>query len=332
MSEFGLATPSGKLPGTGLGGLTLGGGIGWLVRKHGLTIDHLLAAEVVLADGQVVTASATEHQDLFWGLRGGGGNFGIVTRFTFRLLPVATVYGGLIAHPLSAAHDVLRFYREFIKTAPEELTTVAALMTHPQAGKMVAIAVTYTGPASDAGEALAPLAEFGSPAMAQLGEMPYTAMLNLMKDSAPKGFNRMQRSGFVERFGDGLIDRLVDAYAASRSSHNVVLIEHYGGAMSRVAPDATAFPHRNRDLNLLIDMGWAPGEDPAVGKGWGEALWTTVQPYLNGSVYINFLDDEGEARVKAAYGAANFARLKELKRTYDPGNLFSQNHNVPASK
>jgi hypothetical protein len=138
----------------------------------------------------------------------------------------------------------------------------------------------------------------------------------------------MQRSGFVERFGDGLIDRLVEASAASRSPHNVILVEHYGGAVSRVAPDATAFPHRNRDLNLLIDMGWSLGDDPVVGKGWGEALWSTVQPYLSGGVYVNFLDDEGDARVRAAYGPANYARLKELKRKYDPTNLFRLNHNI----
>lgn len=328
VGAHGLATPSGKLPGAGLGGLTLGGGIGWLVRKHGLTIDHLLSAEVVLASGDVVTASETENADLFWGIRGGSGNLGIVTRFTFRLLPVATIYGGIVAYPLPAAGDVLRYYREFIKTAPEELTTVAALMTHPQAGKMVAVAACYTGSVEAGEKALTPLVNFGTPAMVQLAEMPYGTMLSLLADAAPAGFNRIQRSSFVERFGDGLIDRLVDAYASSTSPHNVILIEHYGGAMSRVASEATAFPHRHRELNLLIDMGWAPGEDSAIGKGWGEALWSTVQPYLSGSAYVNFLDDEGEARVKAAYGAANYLRLKELKRKYDPANLFNHNHNV----
>jgi FAD/FMN-containing dehydrogenase len=325
--QYGLTVPSGKLSSIGVGGLTLGGGLGWLVRKYGLTIDHVRSAEIVTADGRALTTSAGEHPDLFWAIRGGGGNFGVVTSFEFDLLPLATIYGGLVGFPFPLAAKALRTYRDVIATAPEELTTVAGLMTGPDGSRLVAFGVAYAGPAAEGEPLLRPLLEIGEPVMSVLGEVPHGVLLQMFETGGPDSMGLRIRAGFVDGFDDGLIEELVARFAVAPPSHPVVAIAHLGGAMARVATDATAFPHRGERLALEIVGGWHGQTMAEETVRWVLDLWRTVQPHTTGAASVGFLDDEGPERVKAAYGP-NYDRLVAIKRRYDPTNLFKFNHNI----
>ncbi|MGH2561342.1 MAG: FAD-binding oxidoreductase [Thermomicrobiales bacterium] len=325
---FLLATPTGKLPGAGVAGTTLGAGIGWLAHKHGLSIDNLLSADVVTAVGRLLTASAEEHADLFWAIRGGGGNFGVVTSLEFRLHPVGVVYGGLVTYPLEKAREILRFFRAFAAEAPEELTMVGALLTGPTGAKMVGIAACYAGVAPEGERVLRALTEIAEPAMAMLGPIPYVKQISMLKESAPAGLNHRWRSGYVQMFSDELIGTVVDGFAAAPSPAAAILIEQVGGgAVSRVAADATAYPHRDAEFLLAFDAAWATEGEAEANLAWIDGLWTAAQLHLTAGTYVNFLDDEGQARVETAYGA-NYGRLRETKRRYDPTNLFRSNHNI----
>jgi FAD/FMN-containing dehydrogenase len=325
--HHGLTVPSGKLSTIGVGGLTLGGGIGWLVRKYGLTIDHVRSAEIVTADGQALTVSADEHADLFWAIRGGGGNFGVVTSFEFDLVHLPTVYGGLVAFPFPLAGQALRAYRDFIATAPQELTTVAGLITGPDGSRVVAFGVAYAGPAEEGERALRPLLGIGEPVMSALSELPHGGLLRMFESGAPASLGLRIRAGFVEDLDDDLIDTLIERFAAAPASHPVVIVAHLDGAMARVAADATAFPHRGESLALEVVGGWPDPEHAAATERWVLDLWQAVQPHTTGNATVSFLDDEGPERIKAAYGQ-NWDRLVAIKRQYDPTNLFRSNHNI----
>jgi FAD/FMN-containing dehydrogenase len=331
---FGLATTGGQVSTTGIAGLTLGGGYGWLARSFGFSCDNLLSVDVVTADGHLVTASAEEHSDLFWALRGGGGNFGVVTSFEFRLHEVGpTLMAGPIFYPLAAARDVLRFYRDIAPPAPDALTCLLALVTSPEGAPLAALIPAYVGPLAEGEAALRPLRAFGSPVADLVGPMPYQALQSMFDASFPVGRRSYWKSGFLRGWDDGAIETLVEHFARVPSPYSGVLAEHRGGAAGRVAPDETAFPHRGLLYNLVITAEWDDPADDQINIRWARELWAALQPFAHDAVYLNYVADEGderEARVRAAYGA-NYDRLVELKRKYDPTNLFRVNHNIRPS-
>jgi FAD/FMN-containing dehydrogenase len=327
---FGLATTGGLISTTGIAGLTLGGGVGWLGRSHGLACDNLISADVVLADGTFVTASASEHADLFWGLRGGGGNFGVVTSFEYRLHPVSTLLGGMLLYPIEQAKDVLRFYREFSLAAPDELSTLAVLMTVPDIGSpVVAIPVCYTGPIEQGEAVIQPLREFGPPLADLTGPMPYEQIQTLMDEGFPFGVRNYWKSSFLVGLPDEAIDTIVDHFAAVPSPLSAVAVEQFGGAYRRVGREETAFCHRDWDYNLLIISRWQDAAEDEQQVRWTRDLWQAVQPASAGGVYVNYLEEgqEGADRIRAAYGP-NYDRLVALKNQYDPTNFFRRNQNI----
>ena len=325
--RFGLAAPGGIVSTTGVAGLTLGGGVGWLVRKHGLACDNLLSAEVATADGRLLAASEDENPDLFWAIRGGGGNFGVATSLTFRLHPVGTVLGGMVLHPRERAAEVLRFYRDFAPAAPEPLTTSLGLITSPDGVQMVALVACWAGAMEEGEAALRPLRAFGRPVEDRIAPLPFPRMQRLMDDAFPAGRRNYWKSDFLRALPDEAIERIVEHAARAPSPHTAVLIESYTGAAARIAADATAYPHRGAPFNLHLFSAWTDADGDAANVAWTRAAWEALRPYSTGGAYVNFLGDEGEERVRAAYGA-NHARLAEAKRAYDPGNLFRRNQNV----
>ena len=323
----GLATTGGLISSTGVAGFTLGGGIGWLVRKHGLACDNLLSAEVVTAAGQLVRASAGENPDLYWGLRGGGGNFGVVTAFEFALHPVSTVVGGIVAHPLPRAREVLQFYRRFIASAPDELTTLVIFATTPEGHQIIGIAACYAGPVEQGAEVMRPLKEFGPPVMDMMGPLPYTALQQANDPTAQAGLHNYWKAAFLHDLSDDVIDEIISYAAHATSPLSMVHIHQLGGAMNRVAADATAFAHRDSGFVVNIISTWPEPVDNEKHIDWARGLFAALQPYARGA-YINFLGDEGQERVRSAYGP-NYTRLVALKNKYDPTNLFRLNQNIP---
>jgi FAD/FMN-containing dehydrogenase len=328
--EHGLAVTGGAISTTGVAGLTLGGGLGWLMGLHGLAADNLVSVELVTAEGDVLHVTAESHPDLFWALRGGGGNFGVATTFDFRLHPLGTVTGGLVAHPFGAAKDVWRFYREFVRGAPDELSVFSGLVHAPDGSgaKLTALVVCHAGSPEQAEEDLAPLLEFGPPAVAQVGPMPYPVMNTLLDDGFPKGALNYWKSSFLRELDDGFIDAAVDAYAAVPSPMSAMLLEHFHGAVTRVPVADAAVPHREPGFNLLVAGVWT---DPAATDeniGWVRSTFDGLRPYLADRRWLNYLgDDDTEDAVRNAYGP-NYDRLLEVKRRYDPENLFRLNHNI----
>ena len=335
-AAHGLATPFGDTASVGIGGLTLGGGIGWLVRKYGLTIDALLAVEIVTADGRQVTASADSHPDLFWAVRGGGGNFGVVTRFQFRLYPVGEILGGALFMP--ATPEVVRNLVPISLAAPEELTTISFLMHVPPApfapaehvGKLsVAIMFVWCGEPGAGQAALEPFRKVADPLFELAMPMPYPGIYQMLTEAEKRGYGA-HRSRFLTALDDDAVDAILASMAAPSSPAAMIQIRALGGAMARVPADATAFAHRDAQVLVLIIT---PYEDPAtepVHVAWTRALFDALAPNDAG-VYSNFLESEGEARVRAAYPRGTFERLAEIKRRYDPANLFRQNQNIRPS-
>ena len=327
---FGLATTGGQISSTGIAGLTLGGGIGWLGRSYGLTCDNLLSADVVLADGSFVTASAAEHADLFWGLRGGGGNFGVVTVFEYRLHPIGTMLGGMLLYPFDRASEVLRFYREVTQAAPDALAVYAVLLTAPDgSGPAVALLVGYNGPLAQGEALLRPLREFGPPRADLTGPMPYEQLQTLLDEGFPFGLRNYWKSSFLASLPDATIDSIVERFAAVPSPLSAVVIEPLGGAYCRGSREETAFDHRDYDYNLLVLARWEDAADDERQMRWTRDLWQAVQPAAAAGVYINYLEagQEGAARIRAAYGAS-YDRLVALKNHYDPTNFFRGNQNI----
>ena len=335
---FGLATTLGIVSSTGIAGLTLGGGIGWLQRKHGLSVDNLLAAELVTAGGELVRASADENPDLFWGLRGGGGNFGVVTSFSFRLHPVGPdLLCGLLAWPAEDAADVLRLVRGFMAEAPDEVMTISILRTAPPApflpeslhGRPIAaIACCYAGPPEEGEAALAPLRE-QAPVGDALTVRPYTAFQSMFDGSWAPGFHNYWKAEYLTELSDEDIERAARYALAHSSPLSDFKFAALGGAVARVGEDETATGFRQAPYALNINTRWADAAESERHIAHTRELYDAFLPSSAGGVYVNFLGDEGEERVRAAYGDARFARLQELKRRYDPDNMFRFNQNIP---
>jgi len=335
----GLTTTGGLVSTTGVAGLTLGGGIGWLMRKHGLTCDNLVAADVVTADGKRIRASDEEHADLLWALRGGGGNFGVVAAFEFQLHAVGPVNGGLVMHPLDRAGDLLRFYREWVNTLPESLTTFLAFLTAPPlpfvppelVGKpAVAVAVCDIARDKETGAAIRDLAGFGPPPVNVIGEMPYLALQAMFDPGAPAGRRNYWKSAYLDELGDEAIEVLVRAAGSACSPFSAIHVHQMGGAVAKVAADATAFAHRTAAFVTNMIAQWERPEDDAENIAWAREHFTRLEPHARGA-YVNFLGEEGDARVRAAYGESTYRRLGSLKRRYDPENVFRLNQNIAPS-
>jgi FAD/FMN-containing dehydrogenase len=328
----GLAVTGGIISTTGIGGLTLGGGLGWTMGKFGLAIDNLLSAEVVTADGRVLTASERENGDLFWALRGGGGNFGVVTSFEYQLHDVGPmVTGGLIAHPYDAARDLLRFYRDFTSDAPDELTAFAGLLFAPDGSgqKVAAVALCHIGSPEQAEKDLEPLLTFGAPADVQVGPMPYASVNAMLDESAPPGVLNYWKSSFLTELSDGAIDTLVESFATSPSPMNLALFEHFHGQVTRVPVDATAAPHREPGYNLIVPSAWIDPADTEANVAWTRELFAALEPFLANRRYVNYLDDDDLTAdpTRAAFGP-NYDRLMRVKSAYDPTNVFRHNLNI----
>jgi FAD/FMN-containing dehydrogenase len=335
--DQGLATPGPDVAAVGLGGHTLGGGFGWLSRKYGMTIDTLIAAEVVTADGEVMTASEAENSELFWGLRGGGGNFGIATRFRFRLHPVSTIVGGVLVYP--ARREVLRAYVDTASAAPDELTTLTSLLQAPplpfipveaHGAPVFMVIACHAGDLEASERAYAPFRNLGGhlPLADTVGSMPYPALFDLTQMAATRQPQAI-RAGFMHDLDETAIDTILDAIAHPSSPYSKVMLRVLGGEIARVPPEATAFAHRDKRLYVAINNSWDDVRDPQADHhvAWTEALWQVLAPRTTGA-YANFLGDEGAARVRAAYSPASLARLASLKRRYDPDNVFRLNANI----
>jgi FAD/FMN-containing dehydrogenase len=333
--EHALATPGGQHSEVGVGGFTLGGGIGWLVRKHGLGCDNLKRAQVVTADGSLLTASATEHEDLFWALRGGGGSFGIVTSFELALHPVGpTVVAGMVMHPYVRAREVLRFFRDFSEACPEDLHVIAVLMTSPVGQKAIALAVCHEGASKEGESVLRELRAFGAPVMDQVQPIPYAALQGMMDGLAPAGRCYFNRSRFMRAADDAIIDELVTQFGRAPSPQCTLFLHRMGGAMSRVDNAATAFAHRDAAYCFVAEASWVAPEDRAAHENWARAAEQAVGPYATGA-YLNDRgreEDDGMEPLRACFGR-NYERLALVKRKYDPDNVFRHNQNVrPAER
>ena len=324
----GLATTGGTIGDTGIAGLTLGGGFGWLEGKFGMTVDNLIAADVVLADGRLVRATSDEHADLFWAIRGGGGNFGVVTAFEYRLHAVGPlITGGLVVHPFARAKEALTFVGEFLRTAPDELVAAAVLMTGPDGQKACGIAAAHPGDPAEGGRLVAPLKQFGPPVMDVIGPMPYLAMQSLIDAAMPPNVLNYWKAEFLRDLSEDVIDVAVDAFGRVPSPMSSILFFPIRGAASRVAPDATAFPHR-RGYHVGVYSLWRDRAENDPNIAWVRQTWKAMQPFVSGGVYVNELgDDDGADRVQMAYGP-NYDRLQQIKAKYDPQNVFSQNANI----
>jgi FAD/FMN-containing dehydrogenase len=324
---FGLATTLGIVSVTGIAGLTLGGGVGWLNGKYGLACDNLLSADVVTADGQLLTASATENEDLFWGIRGGSGNFGVVTSFTYQLHPVGPVLGGPVLYPLTKAREVLRFHHQFASSCPDELSTTALLVTGPDGSPTVAIFVCHCGDIETGERVLRPLRAFGPPSEDGIQPMAYRALESALDAGWPPGRQHYWKSSWLKDLSDDAIEVVVGFAAQMPSPTTGVAFQQMHGAAARVDPAATAFPHRDQHYDFLIASNWDDPADSAKNIEWTRTFFEAMQPFLERGVYVNDLGEEGEDRVKAAYGA-NYERLVALKNKYDPTNLFRITHNI----
>jgi FAD/FMN-containing dehydrogenase len=327
----GLAVTGGAISSTGIAGLTLGGGLGWLMPRYALAADNLAGAEVVTADGRVLQVSADSEPDLFWALRGGGGNFGVVTWFDYRLHDVGPiVIGGLVAHPFDAAGDVLRFYRDFAAGCSDDLMTVAALTHAPDGSgsKIAGIAVCHVGPPEEAERDLAPLLAHGTPAMVQIGPMPYEAVCQMLDGAYPRGALNYWKSSFLRDLSDDAIDTLVGRFGEVPTPLASVVIEHFHGAVTRVPVEETPVPHRHEGFNVALTTVWPDPSLTDASIAWTRGTYDALGPYFAEGRWLNYLGtDETEDAVAAAYGP-NYARLARVKAAYDPGNLFRLNMNI----
>jgi FAD/FMN-containing dehydrogenase len=334
---FGLAVPAGIVTHTGLAGLTLGGGIGWLMRKYGLTIDQLISADVVTASGDVLTASDRENPDLFWGLRGGAGNFGIVTEFEFRLNPVGPeVLAGPIIWPMEQSADVLRFYRDWITDVPDDLTTIVVHRMAPpldvipselHGRPIVTVICCYAGSVEDGENVIRPMREFGSPLLDLCAPKPFVDHQAMFDPSFPEGWWYYFRSCNVAALTDPVVDITAERAQQMTSSLTAFPIFQLGGAISRVGDDETAYHGRRAAHTFNINATTASSDGFAEEREWSRSFWTALSPY-HSSVYVNFLMEEGQQRVRDAYGAAKYDRLRLLKQQYDPDNFFRLNQNI----
>jgi FAD/FMN-containing dehydrogenase len=328
----GLATTGGIVGTTGVAGLTLGGGLGWLMPRHGLSLDNLQSVDMVLADGAIVRANAHEHSDLFWAVRGGGGNFGVASTFEFRLHPIGPVVtGGLAAWPFAQAKDVLRLFRDRAAALTDDMMLVAALITEPQSGhKLAAIAAGHFGPMADAAAALAPIKSFATPAMDMLGPIPYVQLNALLDGAFPRGALNYWKSHFVEDLTDAAIDALVECAARCPTPMGQIVIEHFHGAATRVPVSDTAFALRSPGFNTLLLSEWTDPAQSGACVTWAKESYGAIRPFVGSRRYVNYFDSDDtlEQALVAAYGP-NLPRLKQMKKKYDPDNVFHLNVNIP---
>lgn len=325
-SRYGLATTLGVVSMTGIAGLTLGGGIGWLNGKHGLACDNVVSMDVVTADGQVRTASAGQHQDLFWALRGGGGNFGAVVSFTYRLHPVSMVLAGPISYPPERAAEALRRYHQVASTAPDALTTAASVVRGADGQPAVSVVVCWSGPPDEGEHVLRPLREFGPPVTDAVGLIPYRELQSVPDTGYPPGRLHYWKASFLAELPGEAIDAILRFAATAPSPHTGIGLQQITGAASRIAPAATAFAHRARHYDFLILSQWDDPADSPANMGWARELFDAMSPYFRG-VYVNNLGEEGSDRVHDAYGI-NYDRLARIKAAHDPDNLFRLNQNI----
>jgi FAD/FMN-containing dehydrogenase len=332
----GLATTGGLVSTTGIAGLTLGGGLGWLMPRYGLAADNLLSVELVSASGEVLQVSDESDPDLLWALRGGGGNFGIATTFEYRLHPLTEVMAGLVAYPFDAARDVLRFFRDFTAGPVSDNLMVLGALVHAPDGsgaKLAAMAVCHTGSKEEADRELEPLLGFGSPALTAVGPMPYPDANTLLDGGYPKGALNYWKSGFLGGLDDAAIDSIVDQFASTPSTMTAIGIEHFHGAVTRVGVTETAVPHREPGHNMFITSVWMDPEATGANIAWTRDAFSTIRPHLADRRWLSYLDDDDGASevIRMAYGP-NYQRLADIKRRYDPDNVFQSNHNIePAS-
>jgi len=326
----GLAVTGGAISSTGIAGLTLGGGLGWLMGVQGLAADNLISVELVTADGEVLNVTADSHPDLFWALQGGGGNFGVATSLEYRLHPLRQVVGGLIAHPFEAAGELLRFYRDFTQSVPDELTVFAGVVHAPDGSgvKLSVFAICHTASADQAERDIAPLRAFGSPVITQVEPMPYPVMNTLLDGAYPRGALYYWKSSFLSKLDDALFDTAVEQFASTPSPMNGILFEHFHGAVSRIGPTDTAMPQRGPGYNLLIPSTWMDPSETDANIAWTKETYDAFSPHFAEGRWLNYLgDDEETDAVRAVYGP-NYDRLVEVKRRFDPDNVFHLNHNI----
>jgi len=336
-APHGLALPVGINSTTGIAGLTLGGGFGWLTRKYGMTVDNLLSAEVTLANGDRVHASADDNPDLFWALRGGGGNFGVVTRFEFQLQPVGpAVYAGLLVFPLQLAPQLLRQYRDFVAAAPEELTVWFVLRKAPplpflpepvHGSDVVVVALCYCGDPAEGEQLCAPLRQFGEAHGTHLGVMPLTDWQQAFDPLLTKGARNYWKTHNFSELSDGALDTLVDCATTLPTGQCEIFIAHIAGAANRVAADAMAYGHRDARFVMNVHGRWDDAGDDARCRAWARDTFDATRPFASGGAYINFMTEDESARVDDAFGP-NLTRLRQVKRHYDPDNAFRFNQNI----
>ncbi|HTS70521.1 MAG TPA: FAD-binding oxidoreductase [Terriglobia bacterium] len=326
-----LVTPLGVVSKTGIAGLTLGGGLGWLSGKYGLACDHLTGAEVVTAEGKTVQASETENPDLLWGLRGGGGNFGIVTEFRYRLHPLEPTIGGMLIHPLAKSKELLRFFREITHQCPDELAAMPALLNGPDGIPVSALAVCYNGDPREGEKILAPIRAFGAPLADAVGPVPFLQLQSMFDASYPPGRLHYWKSGFMNSLPEEAMDVAIEHFAHRPSPLTTIFFEHLHGAASRVPAGATAFAHRFNLYNFSAIGVWENAADNDVNNKWVRDVWHDARKHLSGGAYVNYLSQEGADRVREAYGP-NYERLAALKKKYDPTNFFRLNQNIPPAQ
>jgi FAD/FMN-containing dehydrogenase len=328
---YGLATTGGVVGTTGIAGLTLGGGLGWLMPKYGLALDNLVSAEMVLADGSIVHASAEDHPDLFWAIRGGGGNFGIAASLEYAVHPVGPmITGGLVAHPLQRGADALKLFRDACAAAPDEMMLVAGLLTAPDGSgaKLAGIVVSHCGPLADGERAVKSIKAFGPPIMDHMGPIPYTVQNGLLDGAFPRGALNYWKAQFVTELSDACIATLIESFERAPSPLCQIVVEHFHGAASRVPVDATACALRVTGFNVAIISQWQRPEDTERGTAWARATHAALAPFLAPTRYVNYLENDADAGAAAAAYGPNYPRLRQLKAKYDPDNFFHVNVNI----
>lgn len=332
-TAFNLVTTGGTVSTTGVGGLTLGGGVGWLMRKHGLACDNLVSADVVTADGRRLTASAAENEDLFWALHGGGGNFGVVTSFEFGLHDLEPITGGMAMYPQEMIGDMLHFFRDYTSKAPDSVTASAGVLIGPPGTPVEGqnaglIAVCHSGPASDGERLLRPIKEFGPPALDLIGPVPYRALQTMFDAGSAPGMRNYWRSNFMQELSDGAIDTIVDHSDWLPPPGSMVFIENLGGAVARVGDHETAFSNRSALYNTSVFGTWVDAAEDEKNVAWTRSFGDELKKFATGAGYVNYMtDDEGAARIQATY-EANLKRLRTVKKKYDPTNFFASNQNI----
>jgi FAD/FMN-containing dehydrogenase len=339
---FGLATPGGRVTTTGVGGFTLGGGYGWLSPKYGLACDNLISVDVVTADGMLVKASERENEDLFWGVRGGSSNFGVVTSYEFRLHPVGpVVLGGMVIHPIAEAKERLRAWRDYVEQAPEELSTATAIFMAPpepfvpdelQGSPVLGMLVMYIGDPDDGADVVRPLKELGPPAVDMIEPIPYTAFQEILDPTAPWGTQVYNSGEHLRELSDEAIETFVEHASEVDTPLSQAIMFHHGGAVSRMPDDAMAAGHRDAVFLMHPIAVWDDPADSERHISWCRSLCKAMRPHTTGGVYLNMTMDEGENRVRDGYGSAKYRRLVALKDEYDPGNLFRVNQNIKPSR